>query len=75
MKQAPDRERLSRLLNHNGPEHIIAIGREIYIDYVTAVGTSKVAPGSIERKLSEQGTTRNWNTIVKLVELATQITE
>jgi uncharacterized protein (DUF1697 family) len=75
MKQAPEVERLSKLLNYSGPERIVARERELYIDYVTAVGKSKVAPGIIERRLGMPGTARNWNTVVRLVELARQIDE
>ena len=49
---------------------IVVMNRELYVDYLTAVGTSKVAPGIIERKLIEPATSRNWNTVVKLIELA-----
>jgi uncharacterized protein (DUF1697 family) len=75
MKRSPEPDHLSKLLKHGGPERIVSIGRELYIDYITAVGTSKVAPGIVERRLSAAGTTRNWNTVVKLAELAKQMSK
>jgi uncharacterized protein (DUF1697 family) len=60
---------LQGLSGYHGPERVSAVGREVYIDYVNGVGTSKLAPGILERKLSQRGTSRNWNTVQKLAEL------
>jgi uncharacterized protein (DUF1697 family) len=57
------------LADYRGPERFKAIGRELYVDYINGVGTSKLAPAVIERKLRQRGTSRNWNTVMKLAEL------
>lgn len=55
---------------HPGPERLRVIGREVYVDYAVGIGTSKIGPGVIERRLRLVGTARNWNTIGKMVTLA-----
>ncbi len=57
------------LADYRGPERFKAIGRELYVDYINGVGTSKLTPAVIERRLGQRGTARNWNTIAKLAEL------
>ena len=44
-------------------------GPEIYLYYPDGVGRSKLTSGVIENKLDTAGTARNWNTLVKLVEV------
>jgi len=44
-------------------------GPEIYLYYPDGVGRSKLTGGVIENKLDTAGTARNWNTLVKLVEV------
>ena len=44
-------------------------GPEIYLYYPDGVGRSKLTSGVIEGKLDTSGTARNWNTLVKLVEV------
>ena len=44
-------------------------GPEIYLSYPDGVGRSKLTSGVIESKLDTAGTARNWNTLVKLVEV------
>ena len=44
-------------------------GPEIYLYYPDGVGRSKLTSGVIESKLDTAGTARNWNTLVKLVEV------
>ena len=44
-------------------------GPEIYLFYPDGVGRSKLTSGVIENKLDTAGTARNWNTLVKLVEV------
>ena len=53
-----------------GPEVVRANGREAYIVYPNGAGTSKVTNALIERKLGTRATARNWNTVMKLVDLA-----
>ena len=44
-------------------------GPEIYLYYPDGVGRSKLTNGVIESKLDTAGTARNWNTLIKLVEV------
>lgn len=54
------------LAQHGGPERLQIAGREIFVDYLEGVGTSKIQPGIIERRLKRRGTARNWNTLLKI---------
>ena len=47
-------------------------GQELYICYDTKYSNSKLTNPLIENKLKMAATTRNWKTVNKLVELATQ---
>ncbi len=52
-----------------GPnERFAAVGREVFLDYKDGVSASKVPPGTFDKKIGRVGTTRNWNTLQKLVE-------
>lgn len=53
-----------------GPEVIRGGGRELYIDYVNGVGRSKLTHALIERTLGATATLRNWNTVTKLLAMA-----
>ena len=44
-------------------------GREIYLRYPNGAGRSKLTLDYFERRLGVAGTARNWNTLLKLVEL------
>jgi uncharacterized protein (DUF1697 family) len=44
-------------------------GPEIYLYYPEGVGRSKLTGAVIESKLDTAGTGRNWNTLLKLVEV------
>jgi uncharacterized protein (DUF1697 family) len=53
-----------------GPERVELIGRDAYLVYPDGIGRSKLTIGVIERALGVRGTGRNWNTVVKLAEMA-----
>ena len=56
-----------------GPEVIRGGGgRELYIDYVNGVGRSKLSHAYIERTLGATATLRNWNTVTKLLAMASR---
>ncbi len=59
--------------SYAGPEKLHAAGRELYVDYGASVGQSKLTNTLIERKLGVVGTTRNWNTTTRLLELAEEV--
>jgi uncharacterized protein (DUF1697 family) len=54
----------------SGRERAAARSRELYIVYPERIGRSKLTGALIERKLGLRGTARNWNTALKLAELA-----
>lgn len=54
---------------YDGPERIHAIGRELFVDYPVDIGNSKLPQAMAKAKFPKAATARNWNTILKLVEL------
>lgn len=52
-----------------GPEELHPSGEEIFLYYPNGIGRSKLSNALLERKLETYGTTRNWNTVTKLLEL------
>jgi uncharacterized protein (DUF1697 family) len=54
-----------------GPEMVKASGRQAYIVYPDGQGRSRLTIQVIEKHLATRGTARNWNTVLKLGELAT----
>lgn len=59
-------DRLAAL--HDGPELLIADGRELYSDYLSQTGMreSKLLQGMAKAKFPKVATARNWNTVCKL---------
>jgi uncharacterized protein (DUF1697 family) len=57
-----------------GPEIVAADGRQAYIVYPSGIGRSRLTNTLIEKKLGTRGTSRNWNTILKLEALASSMT-
>lgn len=55
---------------YKGPETMHFIGRDAYLVYPEGIGRSKLTNALIERKLGFAGTARNWNTVLKLAQLA-----
>jgi uncharacterized protein (DUF1697 family) len=51
------------------PEMLEIRGPEIYLYYPEGVGRSKLSNAVIENKLGVAGTSRNWNTLTKLIEV------
>ena len=49
-----------------GPEIFRVKGRHAYVVFPIGIGTSRLIPGLIEKKLGTMGTGRNWNTVLKL---------
>ena len=54
---------------HDGPERLKAHGRELYVDYPEDVGHSKLPQAMARAKFPRLATARNWNTLLKLVDL------
>ena len=53
-----------------GPEELRIDGRELYIYYPDGSGRSKLTNRLLEKTLGTPGTTRNWNTVTKLLAMA-----
>lgn len=54
---------------HSGPEEFVKVGLNLYLFYVNGAGKSKLDHNTIERKLKVKGTSRNWKTTTKLMEM------
>ena len=53
-----------------GREVVRGKGRHVYIVYPDGIGRSRLTNALIEKKLGRSGTGRNWNTVLKLGDLA-----
>jgi len=53
-------------------EELHLIGRELYIYFPDGMGRSKLVP-LLAKALKNSGTARNWNTVVKLLEMAEKL--
>jgi uncharacterized protein (DUF1697 family) len=51
------------------PDELVLKGRELYVHYPNGQAKTKLTNEWIERTLDVRGTSRNWNTVLKLVEL------
>jgi uncharacterized protein (DUF1697 family) len=56
------------------PDRFVVTGKEIYLDCASGYGTSKLSNTFFENKLKLRATTRNYNTVNKLIELAEDLT-
>jgi uncharacterized protein (DUF1697 family) len=54
----------------NGRETVAARGKQAYFVYPDGQGRSKLTIAMIEKAFGTRGTARNWNTVLKLGELA-----
>jgi uncharacterized protein (DUF1697 family) len=71
LKKAPTAKAVETLRAAiTGPEIIDAVGRHAYIVYPAGIGRSRLTNSLIDSKLGTRGTGRNWNTVLKLAELA-----
>ena len=67
MRKAPPAEAVAAARDAIvGREEIAAVGADVYLWYPDAIGTSKFTGALIERRLGALGTTRNWNTVLKI---------
>jgi len=53
------------------PDELAVVGRDVYVNYATSFSESKLTPAWIEKTAGRPGTRRNWNTVLKLAEMAT----
>jgi uncharacterized protein (DUF1697 family) len=52
------------------PEELHFSGRELYVYFPNGISGSKLPAAAIDKALKIPGTARNWNTVCKLLELA-----
>ena len=70
LKSAPTDEGLQKLAERDfGEDKYHVVGDMVYIAYATKASDSKLTNNVIEQKLGVSATTRNYNTVKKLVEL------
>lgn len=70
LSEEPSREHFKELINfREWPEEMILKGRNLYIFYTRGAGQSKLDLNTIERKLKVNGTSRNWKTTTKLMQM------
>ncbi len=73
LDRQPAREAVATLDPRRSPGDEYSVsGREIYLHYPNGSGRSKLTLGYFERRLGVSGTTRNWNTLLKLIELTAE---
>ncbi|HSO96434.1 MAG TPA: DUF1697 domain-containing protein [Acidimicrobiia bacterium] len=53
-----------------GPDEAVVRGREVHLHCPGGYGRTKLNNAFIERQLATKATTRNWNTLTKLLDLA-----
>jgi uncharacterized protein (DUF1697 family) len=68
---APSKDVLKRLeLPPSGQDELVVDGREVYVHTPNGYAETKYTGSFLERRLGVVSTTRNWNTVTKLCELA-----
>lgn len=71
LRDAPSAAQVNALQSAiKGREVVRARGKQVYFVYPDGVGRSKLTIKVIEKALATRGTARNWNTVLKLGELA-----
>jgi uncharacterized protein (DUF1697 family) len=71
LARAPDGERVRALDERQfAPDEFHVDGREVYLSCPNGYGRTKITNAWFERKLRVPATTRNWNTVTRLSELA-----
>ena len=70
----PGREAHTALLAFkNYPEELHLKGRELYIYFPNGAGQSKLPWSTIAKLLNTTGTARNWNSVLKILEIAVEM--
>ena len=55
------------------PDELQMEGRDLYIYFPNGMGRSKLPWAVIDRALKTRGTARNWNSVIKLLEIAEKL--
>jgi uncharacterized protein (DUF1697 family) len=69
LAEKPDRDQVSALSAPPGPDEFRIVGREVYLYLPNGMGRT-VLGNTFFKKLPMPATTRNWNTVTNLAELA-----
>ena len=71
LKSIPQKENyeVMKALNF-GPDKFVVEGSEIYLCYASKASDSKLTNNLMENKLKVKATTRNWKTVLKLLDMA-----
>jgi uncharacterized protein (DUF1697 family) len=69
---APEAQATLRSLR-DYPEELHLVGRELFIYFPNGAGKSKLAWASIAKLLKTTGTARNWNSVMKMLEMAEEM--
>jgi uncharacterized protein (DUF1697 family) len=73
LSETPDREKMDQIKEVDfSPDQFIIKGKEIYLHIPGSYGETKLSNKFFENKLKVSATTRNWNTVNKLCEMAQQ---
>jgi uncharacterized protein (DUF1697 family) len=71
LAQRPQQKAVTSLaLPPSGRDELVIDGREVYVHTPDGYSNSKLTGTLLERRLGVLSTTRNWNTVTKLCELA-----
>jgi uncharacterized protein (DUF1697 family) len=71
LAEKPDRSLVSDLdPEPAAPDEFRVVGQEVYLHCPNGYGRSKLTNAYFEKQLGVAATTRNWNTVTKLAELA-----
>jgi uncharacterized protein (DUF1697 family) len=69
--ESPPAARVKELDPERSPgDEFAVVGREVYLHTPNGYGVSKLSNAYFEKKLGVAGTSRNWNTVTALAELA-----
>ena len=60
----------TNLTSYKGPERLRLDGHNLYIDYINGASDTALTARFLETALGTNGTARDWNTVMKLVEMA-----
>jgi uncharacterized protein (DUF1697 family) len=73
LSESPDKKNVESIENIDfSPDQFFIRGKEIFLSVPNSYGETKISNNFFEKKLKVKATTRNWNTVNKLVEMALQ---
>ena len=73
LSETPSEENVKSIENIDfALDRFIISGKEIYLHIPESYGETKLSNQFFEKKLKVTATTRNWNTVIKLMEMSSQ---